>query len=229
MTSAADLLPFKGDRIDEPWLQAGGRRALPPSARRTGDPGMGSGAQPAWLEAWCADGTDPAEALARFDGLGPVAMEEMFGRWRGRSCPTGHPLDGVLEALGWYGKAFAPPDLAHPLLFRTRSGGIAPLDPARLPDGIAMRWPGLARSGPVQRAFAVLEPVLTTHRPGAHLKRIRYRGVESTAMIYDRKPITDHFRKIAPGSVLGLMDMRGAPPFYFHLAQDRPRPTGALG
>jgi hypothetical protein len=181
---------------------------------------MDFGPQPAWLDAWCRNGCDLEAALGRYDNLGPVEVEEMFGRWRGRSCPTGHPLDGVLEALGWYGKAFDPPDVAHPLVFRTRSGRLAALDPARLPDGIAMRWPGLARSAPVRAAFSALEPLLTTRTPGAHLRQISFRGVESTAMVYDRKPITDHFRKVASGSVLGLMDMRGAPPFFFHLARD---------
>jgi hypothetical protein len=40
-------------------------------------------------------------------------------------------------------------------------------------------------------------------------------------MIYDRKPITDHFRRIDDRD-LGLMEMRGmARPFFFLLARDR--------
>jgi len=52
----------------------------------------------------------PEEALAFFDGCGPVGMEEMLGCWKGSGVPTGHPFDGLLEALGWHGKRFQSPD-----------------------------------------------------------------------------------------------------------------------
>ena len=41
-------------------------------------------------------------------------------------------------------------------------------------------------------------------------------------MIYDRKPIIDHFRKIDDDRVLGLMEMRGMElPYYFLLTRDQ--------
>jgi hypothetical protein len=61
------------------------------------------------------------EALRRFDALQGVEPEAMLGRWRGATLATGHPLDGVLEKLGWYGKAFESVDSVHPLLFRKAS------------------------------------------------------------------------------------------------------------
>ena len=49
------------------------------------------------------------EALAFFDGCGPVRMEEMLGCWKGSGVQTGHPPEGLLEAFGWHGKRFRVP------------------------------------------------------------------------------------------------------------------------
>ncbi|MFD4433536.1 GXWXG domain-containing protein, partial [Nocardia sp. NPDC058497] len=57
-------------------------------------------------------------ALALFDSLPPVQATELTGRWHGRELATGHPLDGLLAASGWYGKQFDGLDSVHPLLFR---------------------------------------------------------------------------------------------------------------
>ena len=46
----------------------------------------------------------------------------MLGRWRGSGLPTGSPLDGLLEAYGWYGKEFLDAETVHPLLFGDRAG-----------------------------------------------------------------------------------------------------------
>ena len=75
----------------------------------------------------------------RLDALLGVTTEAMIGRWRGTGLPTGPPLDGVLESLGWYGKAFASADRIHPLLFRARSGEVLPLDPGVMPVSVALR------------------------------------------------------------------------------------------
>jgi hypothetical protein len=134
--------------------------------------------------------------------------------------PTGHPLDGVLESLGWYGKAFESAGRVHPLLFRTRSGAIIPLDPRFMPVTVAIRWPALAGSAPVRMIFAAVRPLLRTDHPAARLRAMDFRGRRSAAMIYDRKPITDHFRKIDDDRVLGLMAMRGMElPYFFLLAR----------
>jgi hypothetical protein len=173
---------------------------------------------PAWLEAWRLGGIDAGVALARFDELEAVAVEAMLGRWRGVSLPTGHPLDGALGRLGWYGKAFEGPDRVHPLLFRVGSSPPVPLDPAWMPVGLAFRAPGLARSGVVRRAFAAAMPLLRTNRHAARLEVRTFRDKASTAMIYHRQPITDHFRKIDNDRVLGLMMFREPrEPYFFFL------------
>ena len=160
-----------------------------------------------------------AEALSRFDALKGVEPEEMPGRWRGTGLATGHPLDGLLEKLGWHGKAFGTDDV-QPLLFRARPGRIVALDPALMPVGVALRWPRLARSAPVCAAFYVVRPFLRARRPSARLRKVWFRGRLGAAMIYDRQPIIDHFRRIDRRRVLGLLEMRGdVPPYFFLLCR----------
>ena len=173
--------------------------------------------EPGWLSYWRAGPIPSQDALARFDALPSVEPEAMIGRWRGIGLPTGHPLDSVLEALGWYGKAFDSVDRVHPLLFLTRSGEIVPLDPRFMPVSVALRWPALARSAPVRMAFAAGHPLLRAKHSAASLRAVNFRGKSSAAMIYDRRPIIDHFRKIDPDRLLGLMEMRGMELSYFFL------------
>jgi hypothetical protein len=60
----------------------------------------------------------------------------------------------------------------------------------------------------------------------ASLRVVRYRGVATATMVYDRHPIFDHFRKVDDDLVLGVMDRKGdAQPLFFWLARraaDRP-------
>ena len=55
----------------------------------------------------------------------------------------------------------------------------------------------------------------------AQLREMVYRGVTSAAMIYDIKPIIDHFRFVTEDIVLGAMDapkvMGTESVFYFFL------------
>ena len=180
---------------------------------------------PIWLEKWRREGADPASARARFDSIEGVAIDAMLGRWRGVSLPTGHPFDGVLERLGWWGKAFDAPDQVHPLLFRAGLGAPVPLDPALMPVGLAHRLPGLARSAVLHRPFAAAMPLLRTRRHAARLDVRTFRGKASAAMVYHRQPITDHFRKIDDDRVLGLMVYRQptAPFFFFLLSREAPK------
>jgi hypothetical protein len=46
--------------------------------------------------------------------------------------PSGSPLDGLLEACGWYGKDLLDAETVHPLLFRDR-GRSRPVNPALVP------------------------------------------------------------------------------------------------
>jgi hypothetical protein len=180
---------------------------------------------PAWLGEWRCGTADPAAALERFDSLDSVAVGAMLGRWRGVSLPTGHPLDGLLEALGWWGKAFEAPDRVHPLLFRTASGTIVPIEPPGLLVRLGLQVPALGRTSVVRRSFSALLPLLRTRRHAARVELRTFRGRASAAMVYDRLPITDHFRRIDDDRVLGLMVLRtpAAPSFFFELDREHPQ------
>ncbi len=165
-------------------------------------------------------GSTTDEALAFFDSLPPIASEDLRGRWKGSELPTGHPLEGLLERYGWYGKAFIDDDTVHPLLFQDASGKIVVVDPRRLPVAIAPRVPRLGGSI-VRRALSMLGSVIGTSKPRARLRNVEYRGKVSATMIYDHLPIHDVFRRVDDDTVLGLMDQRGDKrPFFFVLRRD---------
>jgi hypothetical protein len=150
-----------------------------------------------WLGAH-RTGALAADALACFDRCGPVDPGEVIGRWRGSGLPT-----------------------VHPLLFRDRRGRPRPVDPSLAPIGVLRRAPGLARTALARTGFTVLRPLRTTRRPAARVRAVEFRGVLSAALVYDRLPIVDVLRRVEPGTLLGLMDLRGVEqPFFFVLRQD---------
>ncbi|WP_198955239.1 DUF4334 domain-containing protein [Kineosporia sp. R_H_3] len=162
-----------------------------------------------------------AEGLRYFDSLPAVTVEEMLGRWRGEGVGTGHPMDGVLERFGWYGKRFEGPDDVHPLVFRT-SRGLRSVNPALMPVGLLAARPRTAFLPGAAGAFRLLLPLVTTSRPAARLRMTEYRGVVTATMCYDAHPIHDVFRRVDGDTVLGVMDQRGLPqPFVFLLRRER--------
>jgi len=160
------------------------------------------------------------EAFAFFDGLPPVRAEELVGRWRGRELATGHPMDGLLVASGWYGKQFDGVDDVHPLLFATPGGTPFAVDPRRVPMSLAGRVPAatVARG---RGLLGALKPLLRTSRPAARLRNLEHRGVVTAAMVYDHLPIIDVFRQVDVDTLLGVMDLRAEPtPYFFVLTRD---------
>lgn len=158
-----------------------------------------------------------ADALAFFDACAPVALDEMTGRWRGSGLPTGHPMDGLLERYGWYGKHFHDADHVDPLLFARGHGDPFAVSPRLMPLALA-RYRALAHSGIARTLFALALPLLRTRHSAARLRLMTYRGVPTATMIYDHLPIHDVFRRVDASTLVGLMDQRGAPaPFFFLL------------
>jgi hypothetical protein len=162
-------------------------------------------------------------ALGLFDAAAPVAPEAMLGTWRGAELPTGHPMDGLLAASGWWGKRFVDDETVHPLLFPTPDGtGLWALNPLPAFSGLALvtKFAPLRRRnhrGLIQRA----RPILGTTAPKARLRTTRFRGVDTATMIYDQLPINDVFRRLGDDVVLGAMDLRGsAVPYFFVLRRD---------
>lgn len=157
------------------------------------------------------------EALALFDSLEPVSLESMFGMWRGGEITTGHPMEGLLTATGWYGKQFVDANTVHPLLFFTADrSAVFPVNPALVPMGVK-----LPTGRSYHRLITSARPVLGTAKPTARLRMTEYRGVSSATMIYDAKPINDVFRRVSDDTVLGAMDLRGDDrPYFFFLRRD---------
>ena len=169
------------------------------------------------------DGAAPDEALAFFDGLPAADVADLPGRWRGSGLPTGSPFDGLLEAYGWYGKEFLDEETVHPMLFTDRTGRPRALDPTLLPVPLIRALPALAHSLPVRLAFRAAGPLLATRKPAARTRMLEHRGVLTAAMVYDRQPIIDVFRRVSADVLLGAMDLRGLPtPFLFVLRRDVP-------
>ncbi len=162
-----------------------------------------------------------ATALAFFDALPPVSLDEMTGSWGGHGVPTGHPLDGLLERFGWHGKRVDSPEDVHPLVFDAGNGALTCIDPARLPVGLALRIPWLVNTPVVARLFRLARPLLRARKPAARLRMTEHRGVLTATMIYDALPIVDVFRKVDDTTVLGVMDLRGLDqPFFFTLRRE---------
>ncbi len=176
---------------------------------------------PAWLSAWLTGKASEPEALARFDSLPGAVPERLTGVWRGVGLATGHPLDDLLEILGWYGKSVEDPDRVHPLLFRRPSGRVVPINPALMPTGVALRWPALARSRASRSAFAALGQLLHAPRHAARIRLRSFRGKSGAALIYHDQPIIDHLRRVDGDKLIGLMERSGMErPYFFLLRRD---------
>ncbi|MFM7237939.1 MAG: DUF4334 domain-containing protein [Cyanobium sp.] len=162
----------------------------------------------------------PAQALALFDQLEPVEPEAMLGSWRGEGFPTGHPLDGLLEAWHWHGKRFESAEEVHPLVFQSVGGGLVNVDPSRVQVGL-LRAPWVGQLKPYGGLFPWLAPLVATRRSAARLRSVSYRGKVSAAMLYDHQPIVDVFRRLDSERLLGVMDCKGmAQPFFFVLRRE---------
>ncbi|MBP2547479.1 hypothetical protein J2858_000372 [Neorhizobium galegae] len=158
---------------------------------------------------------DEDEAFALFDSLQPVEPGAIHGLWRGRGLATGHPLDGVLENLDWYGKRFHPDGRADALLFFWDDRRLIPVDPAGVPLRLGLRFARFGRRPIARNLFSYLIKALRARTTVAALRTQRFRGVASAAMAYDRQPIIDHFRKLDDDRLLGVMSIAGYTRHYF--------------
>jgi hypothetical protein len=176
--------------------------------------------RPAALRELRIGAPDAATVLGCFDRLPAVALTDLTGRWRGSELPSGHPLDGVLTAYGWYGKEVVDPETVHPLLWRRAGGPPRPISLDIVPVALLRNSAHLARNPLARAAFAVLRPLLATATPRARARLVQHRGVLTAALLYDRLPVIDVFRRVAEDTLLGVMDLRGSPaPYFFTLTR----------
>ena len=164
--------------------------------------------------------TSTEEALKLFDELDTLDLEFMIGRWKGSGFHTNHPLDGLLEAIDWYGKEFITSDCVHPLLFLDSNNKIFKVAPNSTLTKLSLRFPVTPYKA-LKPLFNLTSLMLKTEESQARIRMMEYRQKISATMIYDRLPIHDIFRKVNDSTVLGLMDFKGMEqPFFFVLNRD---------
>ncbi|WP_409434576.1 DUF4334 domain-containing protein [Mycobacterium sp. SMC-14] len=167
--------------------------------------------------------TTTAEACEIFDAAEAVDPDFMVGTWHGSELPTGHRMDGLLAATGWWGKQFVDAETVHPLLFPTRDGSaLWAFNPVLAFSvlGLATKLPALKNRSFLRQINAVA-PLLRTRAPRARLRTTRFRGVDSATMVYDQAPVNDVFRRLSDDAVIGAMDLRGSSrPYFFVLRRD---------
>ena len=150
---------------------------------------------PSFEEALKAGQTSPDNAWSLFDSLPAVSIGFMLGLWKASGFPTGHPQDGKLESLGWYGKRFTDKDSVDPMIFNTNDGEMFSADPVYIIRNMSI----------LNHASDVREQV-ETREPKARLRMVEGRAVSTASMIYNEMPIIDHFRKLDEDTVLGMME-----------------------
>ena len=153
--------------------------------------------------------------LAWFRMLEPVNPGEMIGLWRGSGHPSGHPLDGVLENLGWFGKRFHPDLRADALLFERAPGKLIAIEPAYVPIRLALSFAAIGRKAFARSLFSHVTPRISARGTTAMLRSRMDDELITAAMVYDRQPIVDVFRRSKDGQVIGKMIVDGDPRHYF--------------
>lgn len=173
-------------------------------------------------EAVAAGNVTTAEALDIFDSLDTVDVNDMIGPWQGSSFPTGHPLDGTLEAYHWHGKRFETTEHVHPLVFKTADGDTTSINPLWILPlvGWIEQLP-IPKSKAIGSIFQSSLFLFSTNQSCARLRSLTHRGKKTATMIYDSLPINDVFRKVDDRTVLGLMDLKDMEcPFFFVLRRE---------
>jgi hypothetical protein len=151
----------------------------------------------------------------RFRDLPPVEPRELVGLWRGRSIASGHPFDGVLKNLGWFGKRFTSELRADALLFRSGERRLVAIDPRRIPLRLALRFHNLGKTRAARNLFSYLQRRLRANGPVASVQMLSFDGLASAAMVYDEQPIVDHFRRVDGKRAMGAMVISGDDRLFF--------------
>lgn len=139
-----------------------------------------------------------------FDRLEPVDVRCLNGKWHGRELASGHPMDGMLKASGWFGKYFVDQENVYPLLFEKSDGKLFAADPARLPIQAAERMPRSL----IRIMFLILPILICTKKSGARMRMMKFRNKVTAVMLYDRQPIMDIFAKVDDTTLLGITDAK---------------------
>lgn len=139
-----------------------------------------------------------------FDMLDPANAASIRGKWKGSELASGHPMDGMLVASGWYGKYFDDRENVYPLLFERRDGELYAANPTLLPLRLAEKLPRCVIKG----LFPLMAPFIKTTQSSARLRMMRCRNKLTAVMIYDRQPVLDIFASVDENTLLGVSDFK---------------------
>ena len=106
------------------------------------------------------------KTIAWFGSLPPVLPTEMVGLWQGEGISSGHPLDGVLENLQWFGKRFHADLRADALLFQWQTGRLIALEPSFLPIKLALRLAAVGRTSIARNWFSYMQKACRSGNDG---------------------------------------------------------------
>ncbi len=159
------------------------------------------------------DMTDALTALDQFRACRPSSRESLWPLAGSGTCDRA-PARRVLENLGWFGKRFTADLKADPLLFRSGERRLTAVDPAYVPLRLALRFHRFGQTQAASNLFSYLHGRLCARGPAATLRSLPFEGLTSAAMVYDRQPITDHFRRIDENRLMGVMVIQGDPRRY---------------
>jgi hypothetical protein len=168
-----------------------------------------SSAEEAWVSLTRKEGhIDVADVTVVYDKLKPVSLETMLGEWTGGDFDYGHPARQVSLDLRWAGKVFRSENEVDPIIVYDDSGERV--------------WNKDYGHAVVGLLFLNIVLFIACHLTWPQLREVKYRGVISTAMIYDNFPIIDHFRYVNDDMVAGAMDTKmygDVGMYYFHLTR----------
>lgn len=138
-----------------------------------------------------------------------------------KAIETGEPVDG--DALAGLFDRLDGVDCEF--MTGTWRGGVFHYDHPFGQQLLAINWYGKRF-----RAADDVEPLLVRTEAGeiesferfglARLRELQFRGTVSAAMLYDKRPLIDHFRRVTDNVVIGLADEKGKPAtYFFHLTR----------
>jgi hypothetical protein len=138
-------------------------------------------------------------------------------RWSASGAVKVLPPDirWALENLQWFGKRFHPDLRADALLFQWRPGRLVPIEPSLFPIKLALRVAGFGRTFIARNWFSYLQKAFRARATTAKLTLRMVDGSETAAMVYDKQPIVDHFRRIGDDELAGMMVVEGDERRYF--------------
>lgn len=164
------------------------------------------------------------KTIAWFGSLPPVLPTEMVGLWQGEGISSGHPLDGVLENLQWFGKRFHADLRADALLFQWQTGRLIALEPSFLPIKLALRLAAVGRTSIARNWFSYMQKACRARGTTAMVELRKLDGAQTAAMVYDSQPIVDYFKRICDDQIAGMMAVEGdARRYFFRLWRVEPR------